>query len=235
MRRFRCKLMLIFSIALFLPTTLYWSYYDNDMNRPIREQFIVGHQTEPGNTIAVQTNTDLGTVITPLRNTDDIIAARRTVSPSTPTQNPQELPNNSHQRNLPLPLRRFSTDRNQQPPPPQSKPHHYNATPQPIPFMGNYNCTADTVCHFFLAGDDLYYSRRCGGSRFSRATCHFMNGTNRYPVALASFPGSGNTWVRGLLEQATGICTGKLYIYHVCRARPYSWLFRLHFPQLHRI
>ena len=39
--------------------------------------------------------------------------------------------------------------------------------------------------------------------------CHFMNGTNRAPVALASLPGSGNTWVRGLLEQATGICTGK--------------------------
>ena len=27
-------------------------------------------------------------------------------------------------------------------------------------------------------------------------------------MALASFPGSGNTWVRGLLETATGICTG---------------------------
>ena len=38
--------------------------------------------------------------------------------------------------------------------------------------------------------------------------CRFMNGTNRAPVALASLPGSGNTWVRGLLEQATGICTG---------------------------
>ena len=35
-----------------------------------------------------------------------------------------------------------------------------------------------------------------------------MNGTGRYPIALASFPGSGNTWLRGLLEKATGICTG---------------------------
>ena len=41
-------------------------------------------------------------------------------------------------------------------------------------------------------------------------TCHFMNGTGRRPVALASFPGSGNTWVRGLLEKVTGICTGEL-------------------------
>ena len=39
--------------------------------------------------------------------------------------------------------------------------------------------------------------------------CHFMNGTNCEAVALVSFPGSGNTWVRGLLEQATGVCTGR--------------------------
>ena len=30
-------------------------------------------------------------------------------------------------------------------------------------------------------------------------------------VALASFPGSGNTWVRYLLQQATGIITGSMY------------------------
>ena len=39
--------------------------------------------------------------------------------------------------------------------------------------------------------------------------CHFINGTKRAAVALASFPGSGNTWVRGLLEKATGVCTGE--------------------------
>ncbi len=38
--------------------------------------------------------------------------------------------------------------------------------------------------------------------------CHFMNGTGRAAVALVSYPGSGNTWLRGLLEQVTGICTG---------------------------
>ena len=30
-------------------------------------------------------------------------------------------------------------------------------------------------------------------------------------VALASFPGSGNTWLRYLLQQATGIITGSVY------------------------
>ena len=46
------------------------------------------------------------------------------------------------------------------------------------------------------------------GSVQSDDTCHFQNGTNRHPVALASFQGSGNTWMRGLLQKITGICTG---------------------------
>ena len=46
------------------------------------------------------------------------------------------------------------------------------------------------------------------GNIQSDDTCHFQNGTNRHPVALASFPGSGNTWMRGILQKITGICTG---------------------------
>ena len=33
----------------------------------------------------------------------------------------------------------------------------------------------------------------------------------RPPVALASFPGSGNTWLRHMLEGASGIFTGSRY------------------------
>ena len=40
------------------------------------------------------------------------------------------------------------------------------------------------------------------------AKCHFINGSGRGQIALASFPGSGNTWIRGMLESATGVCTG---------------------------
>lgn len=41
------------------------------------------------------------------------------------------------------------------------------------------------------------------------STCRFVKGgTTRSPVALNSQEGSGNTWLRGLLEKATGICTG---------------------------
>ena len=46
-----------------------------------------------------------------------------------------------------------------------------------------------------------------------RSNCRFMNSSaaaGTFPLALVSFPGSGNTWVRGLLERATGICTGTL-------------------------
>ena len=45
----------------------------------------------------------------------------------------------------------------------------------------------------------------------------WCNGPIRYldppgPLtALASFPGSGNTWIRYLLQQATGIATGSVY------------------------
>ena len=45
-------------------------------------------------------------------------------------------------------------------------------------------------------------------------TCHFIDGSfGRSPVALTSIPGSGNTWMRGLLELATGVCTGITYYY----------------------
>ena len=39
---------------------------------------------------------------------------------------------------------------------------------------------------------------------------HFLNRTSPI-VALVSFPGSGNSWTRHLLEQATGIYTGSIY------------------------
>ena len=41
--------------------------------------------------------------------------------------------------------------------------------------------------------------------------CQFRSSEGHDPVAFVSVPGSGNTWVRGLLEMATGICTGSIY------------------------
>ena len=47
------------------------------------------------------------------------------------------------------------------------------------------------------------------GSCTNLTDMHFINGTR--VITLVSFPGSGNTWTRLLLEQVTGIFTGSIY------------------------
>ena len=73
----------------------------------------------------------------------------------------------------------------------------------------------DPLCTQYLSKEELAMFRDCTKhlqrSPTNNGTCRFLNGTARHKVALASFPGSGNTWVRGLLEKVTGICTG-MYI-----------------------
>ena len=84
----------------------------------------------------------------------------------------------------------------------------------PRPWIGSYQCK-DVICSEFLHKCDWVQVGEC--MRFMKKkrllnispACHFMNGTSRGGVALVSFPGSGNTWLRGLLEKATGICTGE--------------------------
>ncbi|KAA0191301.1 hypothetical protein HAZT_HAZT005754 [Hyalella azteca] len=46
--------------------------------------------------------------------------------------------------------------------------------------------------------------------RCRNLTVHFTHAVP--PRALASFPGSGNTWARYLVEGATGIHTGSVYL-----------------------
>lgn len=82
------------------------------------------------------------------------------------------------------------------------------------------------ICREHLSKSDLDHFSYCWRkSRLTteptRSLCHFINGTNRAPIALASFPGSGNTWVRGLLQWATGICTGAIYCDTTLRANGY--------------
>ena len=88
--------------------------------------------------------------------------------------------------------------------------------------IGDYICE-DALCSELLTERDLKQVNRCVNRFIKRPqirergetlvpTCHFINGTSRASkskVALISFPGSGNTWIRGLLEKATGICTGE--------------------------
>ena len=72
----------------------------------------------------------------------------------------------------------------------------------------------DDVCVQYLAPQERMDYNSCtvrSTATEQPCACRFMNGSGRRPVALASFPGSGNTWVRGLLQLSTGICTGSLY------------------------
>ena len=72
------------------------------------------------------------------------------------------------------------------------------------------------LCSEFLTRLDTPHFKYClRKSRLKvepeKSICHFISGRRRSPIALASFPGSGNTWVRGLLQNITGICTGGIY------------------------
>ena len=80
----------------------------------------------------------------------------------------------------------------------------------PLPRLGDYQCK-DQICSEFVT-DSIKTAmlKECTKKNASLVPrCHFIDGAGRRPVALVSYPGSGNTWVRGLLEKATGICTGE--------------------------
>lgn len=79
------------------------------------------------------------------------------------------------------------------------------------------NCS-DSLCSQYLSRSDRSYFSRCQSmarldpfSDKKNAQCRFMDGRGRDPVALVSVPGAGNTWVRSLIEKASGICTGAIY------------------------
>ena len=75
----------------------------------------------------------------------------------------------------------------------------------------------DTICSEYLSTSSQSRFHSCiqlvknKNATLQDRKCHFVDKTSREPVALVSFPGSGNTWVRGLLETTTGICTGAVY------------------------
>ena len=83
----------------------------------------------------------------------------------------------------------------------------------------------DAICTNYLTQADFPHYRYCVAKTWHKrlkpgvlftqepkqSLCKFMDGSNRDPIALASYPGSGNTWVRGLLQGVTGLCTGATY------------------------
>ncbi|KAI8442406.1 hypothetical protein MSG28_005922 [Choristoneura fumiferana] len=57
-----------------------------------------------------------------------------------------------------------------------------------------------------------YALRGAAGVTWCKEPRYQPAGPSGRAVALASFPGSGNTWLRYLLQQATGIWTGSVYM-----------------------
>lgn len=82
------------------------------------------------------------------------------------------------------------------------------------------NCT-DRICSEFLTDRDRPHFKYCIHKTWKipvskhkeplNSVCVFIDGSNRYPMALASYPGSGNTWLRGLIQTVTGLCIGGIY------------------------
>ena len=82
--------------------------------------------------------------------------------------------------------------------------------------VGNMFKCSDPPCMERLSKSDLRQYYKCiermqslaGTAMPKEKGCVFASDNSHLPVALISFPGSGNTWVRQLLEATTGICTG---------------------------
>ena len=75
---------------------------------------------------------------------------------------------------------------------------------------------ADQQRMFLCLRQALDYLHAMGVSHKSalaqmQCSCRLMDGEGRKRIGLVSLPGSGNTWLRGLLEKATGICTGSMW------------------------
>ena len=95
-----------------------------------------------------------------------------------------------------------------------------HSSPRTKKKSNSYSQCLDKVCSSRLEWNSFLCYKQCEETTFQRthvppqdipSTCTFRKSNGRDPVALVSVPGSGNTWVRKLMERATGICTGSIY------------------------
>lgn len=97
------------------------------------------------------------------------------------------------------------------------RPHVYRRPPVIA------NCT-DSMCKQLTVNREKIYYDLClkqaeKDYSVQPCQCRLMDGKKRGRYALVSLPGSGNTWVRGLLEKATGVCTGSMWCDPSLRAK----------------
>ena len=92
----------------------------------------------------------------------------------------------------------------------KNKHFRHNKTPQVIKGLGHLDQVS--LSRFYACSPAKMMILQSVGS--NEKTCykqrHFQSGSSPM-VALVSFQGSGNTWVRHFLEQATGVYTGSIY------------------------
>ena len=107
----------------------------------------------------------------------------------------------------------------------QATARQATATTSPPPTTHHYHPTLSNTSHLlpkcahppclqYLTDTERAVFNKCAVPRHSshitpQCQCWFKEGRGNKRVALVSLPGSGNTWVRGLLEKATGLCTGE--------------------------
>ena len=93
--------------------------------------------------------------------------------------------------------------------------HKVTPTAVTLDRASSVQCSDDN-CLNVLSPKEKKLVRQChqdtvkmfGSSNIQKSRCRFLPDQLRKAVALASPEGSGNTWLRGLLERATGVCTG---------------------------
>ena len=92
-----------------------------------------------------------------------------------------------------------------------SSPQLYHKTKMP-PSSGELDYLSEKKFHNCVATKQAsLMAKQMSGESWCHKDLSFLNRTSGPIVALVSFPGSGNSWVRHLLEQATGVYTGSVY------------------------
>ena len=96
--------------------------------------------------------------------------------------------------------------------PPTTPPRHRSHN---ITHITSSQCSRPP-CLQYLTQQEKYIYNKCQKRSVARGSvsmpscrCRFRSPAGHKRAALVSLPGSGNTWVRGLLEKASGLCTGE--------------------------
>lgn len=91
-------------------------------------------------------------------------------------------------------------------------PHHHI----PRNYSSQISTCSQPPCLQYLTSTERFIFNKCQKRTVTKKSkesvpgcqCKFRKRVGKKNIAVVSLPGSGNTWVRGLLEKASGLCTG---------------------------